>query len=752
MPHAGSAAFLYAIERSQARLFDDVGLWRNDAVAVTGRAEPEEVAAVDVSDGVLPMLGARPLLGRLFSREDDSPASAETVVVTGGYWRTRLGANPAIVGQTLVVDGRAREIIGVLDERFTFLDRRPALVLPLRIDSREIFLGGFAFHSIARLKSGATLAQASADVARLIPLALHEYPTYPGSTVRMFEEARIAPALRPLRDSLVGGVGGVLWTLLGMIGLLLLVACANVANLLLVRAEGRHQELAIRSALGAGTTRLARDLLLESVTLGVAGGAAGLVVAAASLRLLVAIAPASLPRAGEIGIDAAVLAFTLAIAAGAGLLFGLMPVFKYVGPGLAESLQSGGRAATGSAAHRRTRNTLVVVQIALAAILLVGSGLLMRTLDALRHVDPGFSRPGEVQTLRLSIPESQIAEPERVARMQQAILDAIGAVPGVKAAALSSEVPMAGGGLRGGILVENRPQSAPLMQNLRRWRFVGPGTFAALGTPIVAGRDLSWVDIYDRRPVVLVSASLARELWRAPAAAIGQRLRDSADSPWREVVGVVADVREDGVDQEAPPTVYWPFLMSRFSGDETTVRRTVAFVVRSGRTGSSGFVDEIGRAVWSVNPNLPLSGVRTLQDIYEQSMSRTSFTFVMLLTAAVMALLVGFSGVYGVIAYAVAQRRRELGIRIALGARRAQVTWLFVGDGLRLGAIGVVAGLAVAAPLTRVLGSLLFQVSAIDPVTYVAVGVSVAAAAVVASLVPARSAARVDPARVLHAD
>jgi putative ABC transport system permease protein len=622
----------------------------------------------------------------------------------------------------------------------------------MRLDPGKIFLGNFSFAEIGRLKPHVTIAQANADVARMIPIALARYPPFPGYNAKMFDEARLAPAVRPLKAQLVGDIGSVLWVLMGTIGLVLLIACANVANLLLVRAEGRQQELAIRAALGAGWPQIARELLLESVTLGVLGGIVGLGLAYGALRVLLAIAPASLPRLDEIGIDAAVLAFTFVLAIVAGLLFGLIPVFKYVRPQLAGSLRAGGRTISQSKERHRARNTLVIVQVALAMVLLVGSGLMIRTFQALKRVNPGFSRPEDVQTLRISIPESQVPDPDATIRMEQAIGEKIGAIPGVVSVGITSDVPMSTRGRHDAVFAEDHVYSESQIPPLRRYKFVAPGLLATLGSPLIAGRDLTWADVYDKRPVALVSENMARELWHDPGAAIGKRIREDLKGEWREVIGVVGDERDDGVDQKAPATVFWPILMSAFSGDDVAVRRTVAYVVRSRRTGASGFVDEIGQAVWAVNPNLPLADVRTLQEVYARSMARTSFTLVMLAIAGAMALLLGVAGVYGVIAYSVSQRTREIGIRVALGARAGEVTRLFVGHGVRLAAIGVACGLAVAIALTRLLSSLLFDVSATDPITYAAVALGLAAAAALASYVPARQATMVDPVEALRAE
>ncbi|HVO98765.1 MAG TPA: ABC transporter permease [Bryobacteraceae bacterium] len=750
--HAGMAPFLYYIYREQGRTLEDVGMWANDTVSVTGLAEPEEVAVLDVTDGLLPLLKVTPAMGRIFSAADDSPGSPETVVLTYGYWKARMGGERSAIGRRILVNGHATEVIGVLPEKFRFLDSRAALVLPMRRDRNKVFLGQFSYQAMGRLKPGVSMERASADMARLIPVALEAFPPFPGYNKTMFAEAKLAPLVKPLKEQLVGDLSGVLWVLMGTIGMVLLIACANVANLLLVRADGRRQELAIRAALGAGWGRIARELLSESVMLSVAGGIAGLGCAYGALRLLVAIAPANLPRLEDVSIDGAVLLFTLVVSLFAGLLFGLIPVFKYAGPQLGTALRAGSRTLGLSRERHRARNALVVVQVTLAMVLLIGSGLMLRTFQTLRRVEPGFSRPEQVETLRISIPVSQAKDEMRVAQTEQQIIDKIAAIPGVASVASTSIVPMTGLGWTDAMFAQDRVYSESQIPPLRRFKFVSPGFARTMGGSMVAGRDFTWTDVYERRPVVLVSENLARELWRDPAAAIGKRVRESLKAEWREVVGVVSDIRDDGVNEKAPTVVMWPILMDNFSGDQEFVMRGMAYMVRSSRTGSSGFVNEISRAVWAVNPNLPLADVHSLEEIYNKSLARTSFTLVMLAIAGAMALLLGVVGIYGVISYSVAQRTREIGIRVALGASREVLTRMFVGQGLQLAAIGVACGLIAAAGMTRAMKSLLFEVKPVDPLTYATVAAGLIAIAALASYVPALRATAVDPTEALRAD
>ena len=748
----GAAPFLYFTYREDARVFQDVALYTSDTESITGIGEPEEVRSLVVTEGLLPILGVAPALGRTFTKDEDSPKGGETVVLTDGYWRTRFGSDPSAVGRRLLVNGRAREIIGVLPASFRFGDLKPAVVLPLRLDRATVHLGQFSYTAVARLKPATTIDQAAAEAARLIPVGLSRFPPFPGMSLEMFREAKLTPNLRFLKDDVIGDVGSVLWVLMGTIGMVLLIACANVANLLLVRAEGRHQELAVRSALGASRVRIAYELLAESVVLGLVGGVAGLAVAYAAVRVLIALAPGNLPRLDNISIDTTVLLFTLAISIVAGLLFGVIPVLKYAGADVAAGLHGGGRTSSASRDRHRARSTLVVVQVALALVLLIGSGLMIRTFQSLRHVYPGFARPEEVLTFRLTIPTAQVKEPEAVVRMHQAIADKIAAVPGVASVGLTTIVPMTGSGWHDPVFAADKSYEQKQLPPIRLFKFVSPGLLKTMGNPVVAGRDFTWDDAYNLRPVAMVSEALARELWGRPSAAIGKQIRETNNSSWREVVGVVGDERDEGLDKPAPASAYWPMLMSKFEDGDPSVRRTVAYMIRSRRTGQAGFADEASRAVWSINPNLPLANVRTLDAVVAQSMARTSFTLVMLAIAGAMALLLGAAGIYGVMSYAVSQRTREIGIRMALGAQRREVTRMFVRHGLGLTAIGIACGVAAALALTRLMASLLFEVSPVDPLTYAAVCASLTAAALLATYLPALRATMVNPVTALRAE
>ena len=743
---------MYFTYREQSRTFQEFGIWNSGGASVTGLAEPEQVRALNVTYGTLQALSVQPALGRWFSQSDDTPGTPETVMLTYGYWQRRFGGSASAVGRTLTMDSRPHTIIGVMPKNFRFLNTDPEVILPMRFERDKLFLGNFSYQGIARLKPGVTLQQANADVARMLGIWLKAWPVPLGFSRTMFENARFGPKVQPLKQEVVGDIRSMLWVLMGTIGLVLLIACVNVANLLLVRAEGRQQELAIRAALGAGWGRIAKELLLESVTLSALGGGLGLALAYGALKLLVAKGPATLPRLAEIGIDPLVLGFTFAISLVSGLLFGLIPVLKYAGPHLAGSLRVGGRTLSHSRERQRVRNTLVVVQVGLALVLLVGSGLMIRTFQSLRNVQPGFTRPEEVQLMRAYIPEAQVKDSAAVMRMQQQTLEKLAAIPSVSSVAFTNTAPMEGFNYNDLLYAQDKNYAVGEIPPVRRFRFVSPGAFKTIGTALIAGRDFTWTDLYDKRRVAIVSENLAREMWGSAGVALGKRIRAAPRDPWREIVGVVGDVYDNGVQEKAQTIVYWPALLETFEGDSMRVTRGGAFVIRTKRAATESFLKEARQAIWSVDGNLPIFLVRTLKDIYDLSLVRTSFTLALLALAGGMALVLGIVGIYGVIAYAVSQRTREIGIRIALGAQAGEVRRMFVGNGLSLAAVGLALGLAGAFGMTRLMSSLLFGVTALDPIAYAAAAAVLTTAAALASYLPARRATAVDPVEALRAE
>jgi predicted permease len=539
---------------------------------------------------------------------------------------------------------------------------------------------------------------------------------------------------------------------MGTIGMVLLVACANVANLILVRTEGRQHELSIRAALGAGSGRIARELLTENLVLSFAGGVLGLGFAYASLRLLLAIAPGNLPRLDEITLDVPVLLFTLLVTVFSGLLFGLIPLVRYARPRLSAGLRTGSRTSSPGRDRLRAQGILVVTQVALALVLLIGAGLMIRTFQKLSEVDTGFERAEEIQTMRIEIPFSMAVDAQSVVRVQNEILDMLTALPGVSNVAYASGTPMSGNAVdlltpEGRVFTEDdRPR-------LTQFKFISPGYFTTAGIPLVKGRDISWTDTYEKRAVVLISENLALREWGGAANALGKRLRGGfASDDWREIVGVVENVRDSGLAEPPTELVYAPVLVDRFQNIPTRVQRSVAYVIRSTRTSSPGFLEEIRKILQSVSPDLILLRPLTMTDIFRDSTARTSFALVMLAIAGAMALLLGVIGIYGTISYGISQRVREVGIRIALGAQHREVQKMFLLRGLVVTAIGVVPGLGGAVVLSRWMSSLLFEVSPLDAVTYLAVSIVLILAGVFASYAPTRRLTRIDPIESLRAE
>jgi predicted permease len=574
-----------------------------------------------------------------------------------------------------------------------------------------------------------------------------------GMSLAEMQDAQFGPKVRPLKRDVVGDVGNVLWVLLGTVGLVLLIACANVANLFLVRADGRQREIALRTAMGADRVRLAREFFLESITLGLLGGIVGVVLAFFGIRLLVAIGPESVPRLHTIAIDPMVLAFTLSISLFAGLLFGLIPILRYGSPNLpnlSAALKEGGRGSGDGRDRHRARSALVVSQVALALVLLVGSGLMFRSFQALRSVHPGFVRPDEVLTLKISIPEAEIEDPTRAVRTHEQIVRRIEQIPGVDSVGLSSSITMDGWDSNDGVHVEDFPTPEGQIPTIRRFKWISANYFETMGNPVLAGRPLSWTDAYNLSTVAVVTENFATEYWNTPEDALGKRIRQSPDKPWREIVGVVGNIHDDGVAEEATATVFWPMLQRDFWNDDLEIRRTMGYAIRTSRVGTAVLLDEIRTTVWSINANLPIASVVTLQELLDDSMARTAFTLIMLGIASAVALVLGAVGIYGVISYAVSQRTREIGVRMALGARRSDVANLVLREGVVLTGIGLLVGLAFAVGLTRLMSSLLFGVNPIDLLTYALVSLTLAAIALLASYIPARRAASIHPTEALR--
>src|SRR5262249_8282580 len=638
---------MYLTYREHNKTFQHFGLWHSGAASVTGIGNPEEVRTLVVTYGTLPAIGVQPAIGRWFSEADDTPATQETVILSYGYWQSRLGADPAVLGRMVTIDSRPRQVIGVMPRGFQspqlwFMASEADVILPQRFEANQLQPNdAHAYVGIARLKPGVSLAEANADVARMLPIWIDEY----GTNGAVLTAARFAPALRPLKQDVIGDIGRVLWLLMGTIGIVLLIACANVANLMMVRTDGRHREITVRAALGGGSLHIARQLLIESIVLGLSGGVVGLVLAYSGLRFLVAMSPDNLPRLTEVSIDALVLLFALGVSVASGLLFGLIPVVRYFmrkSVSLGDALRAGGRTLSHSRQRSYSRNALVIAQVTLAVVLLVAAGLMIRSFQVLRNVQPGFVASERIQTVRISIPDSEVAEPERTAQMQHDIVERIAAIPGVTSVSFSTALPMETEFENNLVLTAEDKTYGPGIPPLRRAKIIAPDYFRTLGTPLLAGRDFTWSEIHDNRAVAIVSDNMAREIWGEPSAALGKRIRIGRVGIWNEIVGVAGNVYDSGVDQPVPPIVYWRAGVQKAHGRQNTyIPRETTFAIRSDKVGTEEFVRRISEAIWAVNANLPVARVQTLAEIYDRSMSRSSFTLVMLAIAGFMALALG---------------------------------------------------------------------------------------------------------------
>jgi predicted permease len=753
---------IYLTYRQENQAFASVGLWQQSSATLTERGESERINVLRVTDGTLQALGVQPMRGRWFTEQEhgSAPEGPAPIILSHAFWQRRFGGAEAFVGRELSVEAEGgngawpsigpSQVVGIMPPDFRFLDMTPPpdVIIAVRLDLARQAHGVYQWEMLARLKPRVTLAEARADIDRMAPIWRDAWPPFPGTTREAFDSMRITPSVRPLKEDLVGGVAGMLWLLMGAIGAVLLIACANIANLLLVRADARRSEFAVRAALGALPGRIARQLLIESLCLGVAGSVLGLLLAYFGLHALVGMGPDNLPRLQEIAVYPPVLAFAAAASLASTLAFGSVTALRHAlstdGPAIV--------AARGSSVSRersRTRSALVVAQVALALVLVVSAALMIRTFQALSEVDPGFSEAATIQTVKTWIPTALFHDPAEYTRMQHEMVDKIAALPGVTAVGFSNAVPIEWPGMNTTIAVEGL---ASTQQS--RVKFVSPGYFEAMGTRILAGRDVTWSDIEAGGRVVVVSAAYARELAERPEDALGKRIRLAAFSqnPWREVIGVVQSVHESGLYEAPPSMVYWPAFGENMFNNPTVGTPVATFAIRSARAGTAAFVQEIRDAIRSVSASVPSAGERTMQELYSGSLARTSFTLVMLAIAGALALALGVIGIYGVIAYVVAQRMREIGIRSALGAEPRQLKRMFLMHGLALSGGGAIIGVVVSIAVGQSMSSLLFGIEPMDPTAYLAAVGLIFAAAALASYVPARRAANIDPIETLRAE
>ncbi len=738
----------YTLYRERNQSFVDVGITNEFALNLTGDGNPARVDAASASSSVFRVLEANAILGRLFTPDDDEWGEPNSVILGEKLWRSRYGADPGVLGQTMQLSGRTYEIVGVLPAGFNYPSEDAQLWLQFKIDPASLGQADFSFESVARLKPGVTLEAAQADLNRMLATLPDAYPGQ--ITHGLMKDAQMSAFVEPLTEAIVGDIRQALWILLGTVGFVLLIATANVANLFLVRAEARQKEIAVRTALGASRSEIVTQYLSESTLLGVMGGLVGLGLAAVGTKILVAATPFDIPRLSEAGINGTVLLYALGLSLLAGLFFGAVPILKYGTPNLTNALKEGGRANSAGRETHRTRNLLVVSQVALALILLVGSGLLARSYWELKNVEPGFTTEN-VLTFRLALPSSVYPEDTDVAAFYRELLERLTALPGVVSGGTINSFTMTGNNSNQGAIAEDHPPVQDELPSLVRSKWVGPGYFQAAGVPIQEGRAIDRSDLDNRTGAVVVSESYAQQEWPNESA-IGKRIANGINmdqrTSWYTIVGVALDVRDDGLAEEPPTIVYWPQVAAD-TGEQGWRRGTQTVVLRTSVDPAS-VMPAARQEVWAMDAQLPIANVRTASEIVKADTARNAFTMLLLGISALVALVLGTVGIYGVISYMVSQRTREIGVRMALGAEVRDVSMMVISQGTKIALVGVAVGLAGAYGLTRLMTSLLFGITATDPLTFGAVSVLLMVVAVAACFFPARRAARVEPVQALH--
>ena len=728
--------------------FASVAAWEIDQANLTGGADPVRVGVAGVTANTFETLGARPQLGRGFTEAEDRPGGPPVIVLGYGVWQNRFGGDPEVVDQVVELDGVARRVVGVmprgfaLPTDFTEDAAEPTQVyVPDQVDFSQGDHGNHGYYAAATLAPGATAARATAELKAL---------TAASTRAGLYPEAMRFDAFAvPVEEEIRGGARRALVLVFGAVGFLLLMACANVANLLLARAEGRQREIAVRAAIGAGKGRLIRQLLTESLVLAVAGGTLGLLLAWAGVKIIAAKGAAGLPALAPIGIHPRMLLFAAALSLLTTLLFGFAPALQTLRLNLTESLRDGSANASAGLRRQSLRAALAGVQMALAVLLLLGAGLMLRTLDALLHVDLGF-QPEHVLTLQLRPPEASYKTPESVVAFYRALLDRVRGLPGVHAAGLVRSLPLAASIGDWGLDIEGYVES-PGNHAKGDWQVVSDGAFEALGERLVRGRTLAAGDTAEALPVAVVNETLARTYWPGQDP-IGKRMRmgSATTRPWMTVVGLVRDERHNGVTAAIKEKFFVPYAQFPRAREGDAARGMTLVLRVAGEP--MRLVNPIRAEVRALDPRLPVANVRLMTDVVDASMATPRLTGTLLTIFAGLALVLAAVGVAGVLAYLVSRRRREIGIRMALGASRANVLGLIVRRGVLYAGAGIAAGIAAALFLTRLMEGLLFGVAPRDPLTFVAVSAILLVIAVVASLIPALRAARVDPLEALRAE
>ncbi|HKS29939.1 MAG TPA: ABC transporter permease [Pyrinomonadaceae bacterium] len=717
--------------RTQSQSFEEMAGFTNTAVTLTGDGEPERVRAGLITAGFFSTLGTQPMMGRSFTPEENGEKGARVLILSHGLWQRRFGSNPQVVGQTVTIAGNPYQIVGVMPQDFKDplpVQRNPSeMWIPLAMSFEPNLRRSDFLKVVARLKPGVTIEQARAEMKTITSRLEQQYPD---------TNAGWSTLVIPLQERIVGDVRPALWVIVGVVGFLLLIACANVANLLLARSAARQQEIAVRRALGAGRLRLVRQFLTESVMLALAGGVMGALLAMWGVELLTRLGPRDIPRLDEVRLNWMVLAFTLGVSVLTGVIFGLIPALHATNPDLTESLKEGGRSSTEGRRGARLRSALVVAEIAIALVMLVGAGLMVKSFMRLQSVDPGF-KPDRILAVDLSLPSTKYKEQAQQLAFWEQFMNRVSQLPGVERVAAANAIPFTGGSILA-FSVEGRPPLPPGSDTPdAEHRVVTPGYFDAMNISLVRGSAFTAQHNSSAPAVTLISETMARKYFPNEDP-IGKRINlgDPEKSPWLTIIGIVKDVRQDALDKEPYPQMYVPHAQ--------LTSRAMTLLVRTSNSPSS-LVPAIRSELANMDKDQPLYNVRTVEQVMSESISRQRFSMLLIAIFAGVGLVLASVGIYGVMSYTVAQRTHEIGVRMALGASARDVLRMVVGQGMLLAATGTVLGLGAAFLLSRFISSLLFNVSAADPLTYVLLSLLLISVALVACLIPALRATRVDP-------
>ncbi|HEU4833918.1 MAG TPA: ABC transporter permease [Pyrinomonadaceae bacterium] len=729
-PRDTPAAANFVDWRDQNQVFEGMAAIADTSFNLTGSGDPERLEGRRVSTNLFPLLGVEPQIGRVFTAAEDQPGAQRVVLLSYALWQRRFGGDPGIVGRSLTLNGESHVVVGVMPARFQFPSSDDQAWVPMAFTQEEA--GNRNRHYLevlARLKPGVSLAQAQSEMSTIGARLQQQYPQ---------SNAELGVAVQPLHEHLVGDIKPALLVLLGAVGLVLLIACANVANLLLARAAVRQKEIAVRVALGARRWRLIRQFLTESVLLSTLGGLVGLAIAYGGLVLLKAFIPENISQAREISIDLKVLGFTLLVSVATGLIFGLAPALQAIRFNQIDTLKEGGRDAATGGSGKRLRSLLVTAEVAISLVLLIGAGLLINSFLRLRNVDPGF-RTDNLLTMKIVLPDPKYEEMERRSAFYTELINRVQSLAGVRSAAVTSNLPLYRQGNSISIGIEGQPDPPPGQERIVVTRMISPGYFDTMSIPLLRGRGLTEQDTETTPNVVVVSETMARRYWPNEDV-IGKRIalgRIRTPEDWFQVVGVVKDVRQFELNAEPKPQMYLTYRQVGFFDSRDLVVKTDVDPASMAAT--------VRKAVWEIDKDQPVSNIQTMQEILADSIARQRFSMLLLAIFAAVALVLAGVGIYGVMSYSVAQRTHEIGIRMALGAQTGAVLKLAIGYGMKLVIAGIAIGLIAAFALTRVMATLLFGVTATDPATFTSISLLLVAVAVVASYVPARRATRVNP-------